>query len=185
MPLENNQSPFDLLLDIDSRAKQLTRNYPIENETRVACSGIAFEIGGYELLVPIGEVLEIVTLTSLTRVPGVKPWVRGVANVRGTLIPVMDMRMFLYGQDVQHGISSSQNIRVIMVDYSGHPVGLSVAAVLGIRHYWKDEQVDEISEQNQGIAHYVYSSYRRGEELMGIFDISRLLENVSFADVAA
>lgn len=182
---EIKKTPFDLLLDIDSRAKQLTRNYPIENETREVCSGIAFKIGGHELLISITEVLEIVTLASLTRVPGVKPWVRGVANVRGTLIPVMDMRIFLYGQDVQHSISSGQNMRVIMVDYAGHPIGLLVSAVLGIRHYWRDEQIDEISEQNREIVHYVYSSYQYGKELMGIFDISRLLESVSFAEVAA
>jgi twitching motility protein PilI len=46
----------------------------------------------------IGEVNEILTLPVLTPVPGTRSWLLGVANVRGNLVPVIDLRDFIEGE---------------------------------------------------------------------------------------
>jgi purine-binding chemotaxis protein CheW len=52
---------------------------------------LAFLVGEDEYAVPILKVREIVAVGSLTRVPGAPPWVRGVANLRGQVLPVVDL----------------------------------------------------------------------------------------------
>lgn len=57
--------------------------------------GIAFEVGGQEFVAPMGEVSEILAVPELTPIPLTKPWLLGVANVRGRLLPLADLAKFL------------------------------------------------------------------------------------------
>jgi twitching motility protein PilI len=55
--------------------------------------------------------------SQLTRVPGAKAWVKGLANVRGQLLPVLDLRQFL-GSGVT---PLTRNTRVIVVNHRECP----------------------------------------------------------------
>ena len=58
--------------------------------------GIGLRLGNERFVVGREEVREVLMLPStLTRVPGAKPWIRGLANVRGHLLPIADLRGFL------------------------------------------------------------------------------------------
>ena len=58
--------------------------------------GVGFRLGTERFLVPRGEVREVLMVPpAITRVPGAKSWVRGLANVRGHLLPVVDLKEFL------------------------------------------------------------------------------------------
>ena len=66
------------------------------------------------------EVLGVPATT--TRVPGAKPWIRGLANVRGQLLPIVDLRQFLGS-----GITPvTRNTRVVVVNHREIPAGLLV-----------------------------------------------------------
>jgi purine-binding chemotaxis protein CheW len=52
---------------------------------------LAFLIGDDEYAVPILKVREIAAVSALTRVPGAPAWIRGVANLRGQVLPVIDL----------------------------------------------------------------------------------------------
>src|SRR5687768_15002340 len=54
--------------------------------------GVAFRLNTENFLVAREETREVLGFPSVvTRVPGAKSWIRGVANVRGTLLPVVDL----------------------------------------------------------------------------------------------
>ena len=57
--------------------------------------GVVFEIGGQRLVAPMGQVSEILTMPEYTSVPLVKPWMLGIANIRGRLLPLTDLSRFL------------------------------------------------------------------------------------------
>ena len=56
----------------------------------------------YLLLAKMDDVSEILPPPETIRVPGVTHWVNGLANIRGSLMPILDMNGFLYGQTNQH-----------------------------------------------------------------------------------
>lgn len=52
---------------------------------------LSFEVGGACYAAPLVKVREIVPLEGVTRVPATPPWIRGVVNLRGQVLPVVDL----------------------------------------------------------------------------------------------
>ncbi|NIQ08579.1 MAG: chemotaxis protein CheW, partial [Gammaproteobacteria bacterium] len=68
---------------------------PQKIEVRRTWSGIGFRLGEYLLVSPTSEIIEILKCPPLTRVPSALSWVKGIANIRGTLLPVIELKGFL------------------------------------------------------------------------------------------
>ena len=72
---------------------------------------------------------EILELPESTKLPRVKSWVTGLANVRGRLFPIIDLAAFLGGS-----LSSAvRDRRVLVLDINNVYVGVAVDAVQGIK----------------------------------------------------
>lgn len=106
------QTPFQLLVDIDQRCRRLAAGLPAQQEAVQSWSGIGFRMGGRFFVAPMGEVGEVLHEPRYTQLPGVKTWVKGVANVRGRLLPIMDLCGFL-GTELS---SLRKQRRVLVVD---------------------------------------------------------------------
>ena len=52
---------------------------------------LTFYVAGEEYAVTILKVTEIIECVALTHVPGTPPWIRGVLNLRGAVVPVVDL----------------------------------------------------------------------------------------------
>jgi len=52
---------------------------------------LTFFLAGEEYAISILQVTDIIECGSVTRVPGTPPWIRGVHNLRGTVVPVIDL----------------------------------------------------------------------------------------------
>jgi twitching motility protein PilI len=90
-PAGASLTAFELLLDIDRRCRLLVADQPPQDNRLQQWSGIGFRIAGQWFVAPMGEVAEVLREPRSSRVPGVQPWVCGVANLRGRLLPVMDL----------------------------------------------------------------------------------------------
>lgn len=93
--MTESQTAFELLLDIDRRCRLLAADLPSQEARLQRWSGIGFRLGPHWYVAPMGEVAEVLHEPRCTLMPGVKPWVKGVANLRGRLLPVMDLGGFL------------------------------------------------------------------------------------------
>ena len=89
--------PFAILREIEARSRENAFGLPQQVEVRKPWSGIGFRIGEQRLVSGLGEIGEILRYPELTRVPGAQSWVRGVANIRGSLIPILDLKGFISG----------------------------------------------------------------------------------------
>lgn len=56
---------------------------------------VTFFLAGEEHAVPVDRVLEVLAVGRITRVPTTPEWIRGVANVRGSVLPVVDVAIKL------------------------------------------------------------------------------------------
>ncbi len=173
---------FGLLQELDQLARSRKRVLPVREEPRREWLGVGFKVGTHTLIAAMDQVAEVVGVPALARIPGVKPWVLGLANLRGRLIPVMDLYGFLYGVERRGSDASSR--RVIVIDTEGIVAGLIVDGVAGMRHFWVDEQVGPPPALDEALREYVESAFPVPDGLVGVFDFSRLARSEAFLDVA-
>lgn len=172
--------PFELLRSIEERSRQQAFGIPQQIEVRRPWSGIGFRVGDTYLVSPLGEVEEILVYPDLTRVPSAQIWVKGIANVRGTLLPIMDLRGFIEGQATR----LQRRTRVLVIRHKNLAAGLVVDEALGLRHFFEEEHTDSLPQVSAELAGYIGGAYRQGERLWGVFDMHQLAEDPRFLQVA-
>lgn len=168
--------PFELLLELESRAKAAAAGAR-EAGAGKAWIGVAFRMGGETFLVARDEAREIMGVPApLTRVPGSREWIRGLANVRGQLLPVIDLKQYLGSGATQPG----RNTRVIVVNHREIPAGLIVDEVLGFRRFNEQDFHGEPPPTIIRCERYLAGSFRRGTEAWPVFSLKRLVESPAF-----
>jgi purine-binding chemotaxis protein CheW len=102
-----------------------------DNEKQTDTSTIellSFRVGGQDYSVDIMSVREIRGSAKATSLPHAPPFVKGVINLRGTVLPILDLSARL---GLQAGKDTERNV-IIVVDLGGRTAGLMVDAVSDI-----------------------------------------------------
>lgn len=171
-------TPFQLLLGLDERYRNRAAALPAQQENREVWSGIGFRIGDNYFVAPMNEVGEVLPEPRFTLLPGVKRWVRGLANVRGRLLPVMDLCGFL-------GLSLADNRksrRVMVVEHQGLFAGLTVDEVLGMQHFEVESFEQAVGDIPDSVRPYVHGTFSRERDWV-VFSPYILATDADFLDV--
>ncbi|TWC17936.1 MULTISPECIES: chemotaxis protein CheW [unclassified Pseudomonas] len=172
---------FELLQQIDRRCRSLAADLPSQPTHRHAWSGIGFRLGERWFVAPMDEVSEVLHEPRHTHLPGVKPWVRGVANLRGRLLPLMDLCGF-FGHELS---TARKQRRVLVVDHGEVFAGLLVDEVLGLQHFTQDSlEPMQAGERDCPEAAFVKGRFR-GERQWQVFSPFALTQSTGFMDVAS
>ncbi|AEM79563.1 chemotaxis protein CheW [Thermoanaerobacter wiegelii] len=119
---------------------------------------VSFLVDGIECAFPIEDVREIIRPTEIIAVPKAPDFVEGVINLRGTIVPVIDLRK-KFGLKEKN---RDDRNRIVIVEISGRHTGLivdSVKEVLKVRHSQIEDTpeilMDEIDQRfMKGIAKF-------------------------------
>ena len=103
---------------------------------------------------------EFITPPPVTRVPGTKPWILGLANVRGDLVTIVDLSSYLGGRRSTITIRS----RLLTATLRGRPVGLLVDEVFGQRSFESKEAVKAEIPGDSPLHGYVSKQFGAGKE---------------------
>lgn len=172
--------PIALLREIERRSLKNAAGLPQQEELKSTSLAIGFRIGGLKMVTPVDEVTELLTYPAMSRVPGTKTWVRGIANVRGNLLPIMDLQDYLTKQPTVLTVKS----RVLVVNHGGIFSGLLVDEVLGLRHFQDEERKSKLPEVDNFIKSYLSGAYQQDTEEWGIFSMHALAKSPLFLQVA-
>lgn len=185
--------PFELLAELERRGRVLTAQLAEGSPAAREWVGVALRLAGEYFLVAREETREVLGLpAALTRVPGAKSWLRGLANVRGQLLPIIDLRQFLGS-----GITpTTRNTRVIVVNHRELPAGLMVDEVLGFRRFSEAAFSGSAPPTIVRCERYLAGSFRRetprageppaaGPEHWPVLSLRTLVESEAFQDAAA
>jgi twitching motility protein PilI len=173
-------TPFELLQELERRSKLALAGPADGKGDAQEWVGIGFRLGTDWLLVARHEVREVMIIPAeATRVPGVKPWVVGLANVRGQLLPLVDLKQFLGA-----GTGGGHAARVLVLNSREFPLGIIVDEVIGFRRFLVTEYVREFPDTVVRCERYLDGSYNRGEDTWPIFNMAKLLETKEFQQVA-
>ncbi len=174
--------PVELLAELERRGRAVSAQVGHEATAGREWVGIALRMSGELFLAAREETREVLGVpANLTRVPGAKPWIKGLANVRGTLLPVIDLRQF-----VGSGITAStRNTRIVVVNHREIPAGLMVDEVLGFRRFAESEFNGDAAPTVARCERYLAGTFRRGPEQWPVLSLRSILESSAFTDAAA
>ena len=118
---------------------------------------------------------------AMTRVPGAQRWMLGIANLRGHLLPLIDVKLLLGSGRT----TLRRNTRVISVNHREVPAGLVIDEVLGFRRFSDHEFVEKAPDTIVRCDRFLNGSYKRGEESWPVFNLFDLVESNLFLQAAA
>lgn len=179
---ENAQKvPLLILFELDQRSRQHAHSLPQQLEVKASWDGVGFKLGDISVVAPMEQVKEILTHVTISRIPGAKEWVRGVANVRGNLLPILDLHGFIFGKVAK----MTRHSRVLVMRHKGITAGLVVDGVLGMRHFFEEEFGTDVQGTNPVLRPLLNGIFQQSGESWGVFDIHKLAELPEFMQVAA
>ncbi|HEV8077174.1 MAG TPA: chemotaxis protein CheW [Marinobacter sp.] len=174
-------APFAVLTSIALRSRQLSAGLPKQEKTAEQWNGIGFMLAGEHYVAPMGEVTEILHVPRFTQIPGVRPFLMGAANVRGRLLPLVDLDAFF---ELPRSATNQRQRRVLVVEKDDLFSGLVVDSVLGMQYF----DAENFTSVTSGVPHcvqpFVAGGYMRNGETWNVFSATELLGDEHFLDVA-
>jgi len=176
----SREGPFQLLLEIAARARSGGEGAESQLRLQPHWTGVGFSLLGQRLVAPMAEVAEILMLPQVTRLPRVQPWVRGVATVRGRLMPVIGLAGFIGGR----ATGTWRSHRALVVDADPMYCGLIVDEVHGLKHFAPEAYRAEATVRHEGLVPFVEGCYAAPDGDWTVFRPRHLIEDPRFLDAA-
>lgn len=136
---------------------------------------MTFRLASEEYGLTILKVRELIGLMDITRVPKTPEFIRGVINLRGKVIPVMDLRL-KFGMPAGEATSQSVIIVVQLAGKSGGvTVGVLVDEVLEVRSILPGDVEPPPSFQTNVATDFILGVGKAEKRLIFLIDIDRVL----------
>lgn len=142
----------------------------IEDET-IDDMYLTFHLGDEVYGVGIGYVTEIVGIQNITEVPDMPNFVKGVVNLRGQVIPVVDMRLKFGMKDKEY----DERTCIVVVNINDVQLGLVVDTVSEVMTIEKDLISPPPKVANVRSAQYIKGLGKIGDEVKILLDGEKLL----------
>lgn len=133
---------------------------------------VSFNIGSEEFGVDILKVQEINRMVEITRVPQAPSYVEGVINLRGKVIPIVDLRK-RFNLEVKE---YDKNTRIVVVDISGNIMGMvvdSVSEVLRLPSNTIEPPPEIVANIN---SEYIKGVAKLEDRLLIFLDLSKVID---------
>jgi len=173
-------TPIELLRELESRVRSHAAGLPEQEEIAETWSGIGFRIGGHYFVSPMSEVVELLRVPAYTRLPNVKPWILGVSNIRGRLIPIIDLSSFFHF-DSEGPLRSR---RILVIEQNEQSDGLVVDDVEGMQYFGADSFNDVVPDLPEQLKPYVLGYFEKDKRIWSRFSMKELSDHELFQDVA-
>jgi twitching motility protein PilI len=143
---------------------------------------LAVRVGDMNILMDLSETGEIVSVPEVTRVPRTLPWYLGLANVRGSLIGVVDMGLMFGGRATPR---ESNSRAVLFAPPLGVNVAILATRVLGLRNV-DDFTPVQLSDAGNEFGGFAKAQYQDAAGVQWTeLSLSLLAQNESFLQIGA
>lgn len=136
---------------------------------------VIFSLSGQKYAIPVLITQEIIKMIDVTPVPRSDSFVEGVINLRGRIVPIINLnkRLDLPRSEV------TRDTRIIVVEYKGANVGIIVDRVQEVGRYSPDEveSPESVMREND----YVSGVIKKGNALWLLLQLERVLPSIAVA----
>jgi len=147
-------------------------DYEVSTNVSEITQFVVVNIGDEQYGIDIQFIDNIVRMQHITRVPKVSPYLRGVINLRGEVIPVMSLR-------IKMGLETDEvtkNTRIIIIKINHESIGLIVDSVKEVVNIDMNE-VERVSFENREDS-YVMGIGKQGAGLISLLDLGAVLQEI-------
>lgn len=131
---------------------------------------LTFRIASEDYGIAIANVTEIIGIQSITEIPEMADYIKGVINLRGKVIPVMDVRLRFKLPAREY----DERTCIVVVEIDGTSVGLVVDTVNEVADI-PEEQVEPAPKSKREGGNYIQGIGKIGQEVKILLDINRIL----------
>ena len=140
---------------------------------------VVFNLASEEYGVPITQVQEIIRLPEITRIPGVSGFIEGVINLRGKIIPIIDLRQ-RFG--LEHK-DRTEKTRIVVAEAGGQTLGIVVDGVSEVLQVSGD-QIESMPPSIASIdAEYLSGVAKVDKMLVILLDLAKVLREFEKASL--
>lgn len=136
---------------------------------------LAFRIADEMFAVGIKEIIEIIGIYDITELPDVPIYVKGVINLRGKVVPVVDVRTRFMIPEIDYGPRTC----IIIVGFEENLVGLIVDEVAEVVNIDKDHIDPPPKTKKKTESRFLKGVGKIGKDIKYIIDVSELLSKES------
>ncbi|MFP4621503.1 MAG: chemotaxis protein CheW [Bacteroidales bacterium] len=147
-------------------------------------SYLTFKLGEEEFGVHVSQVLNILEMTKITGVPKTPDYMKGVINLRGMVLPVIDTRIKFGLPETEY--TSNTCIIVMDLDLDGDTVhiGAIVDEVLSVLEI-EDHQIEPPpSLGNQYKSEFIYGMAKVDDNFVMLLDMQEVLSNEEISEIS-
>ena len=142
---------------------------------------LTFAVGQEDYGIDISHVTEIIGIQKITQVPDLPPYIKGVINLRGKVIPVMDVRMRFKMEQREY----DDRTCIIVVDVNGAAMGLVVDTVKEVVDIPQGQIELPPDVADRTSSRYITGLGKVGEKVKILLDVEKLVRREEVSALAA
>lgn len=171
--------PFEHLEALAQHAFRYCSEIPEKDAGGTQWNGMGFTLSGYLFVVALNDISKVLPVPTITPLPGVKPWAKGIANVQSRLLPVVDLAEFLGSENSEYS-PVPENRRIITIERREISVALIVDDVRGVMHLSGDHYQEAFPESlPERLRPFVCGTYGQDNQYV-VFGVEQLINNQLF-----
>ena len=176
---KNSVKPFELLTEYERLS--LKHSVDVQSfEIKDQWSGVGFQVDEKKYVLAIDKIVEVLILTEITKIPGISSWVLGLGNIRGNLLPIVDLKSFLFKKTTK----TTAHTRMVVIQQIGGQVGLVVDEVFGQKHFTKKQMLKKSDLEDKEALKYSEIAYKEDEDVWNVLQDDVLINDSSFQNAA-
>lgn len=145
--------------------------YPMAELANDEDQCLTFRLDGQEYGIPIIKVQEIKEWSEVTPLPNTPPYIRGVLNLRGTIVPVIDLRLRFNLSEVEYDSFTV----TIVVNVNGKWAGIVVDAVSDVVSITEEHRCTTPEFEGHTNRQFIEGLAQIDEKLLILLDVDRLV----------
>lgn len=178
-----DSTAFEYLLFIDRKCVEQQGGLAQQSPDASHAHGLALYLGPHQYIIPITDIDEIVALPDFTSIPRTPRWLKGIANVRGNLITLLDLHDYIFGSTSKAEACSK---RTLVVKQESHYYGLVIDSIIGMKSFHQDQGSDQVPKGfDSDYLDYISAFYFLGEKWFAALSINKLLLDERFRKSAS
>lgn len=139
---------------------------------------VVFTLAGTDYAVPVRDVAEIGRIPSITRLPNVPDFIRGITNLRGEVVPVLSLPVLLGLQDAP--ATARGRVLFLQPRERVSSTGLVVDEVKGIQRI-QSQQLEQVTGLvDDKVTSVLRGVHGRGDRLLNVLDLEQLFHLQEF-----
>jgi len=151
------------------------------NENDEVVQWVTFRLSDETYGINVMQVQEVLRVSEIAPVPGAPHYVLGIINLRGNVVTVVDTRIRL-------GLATSEvtdSTRIVIIEGEKHVVGILVDCVAEVVDLVASEVESAPNVGNEESARYIQGVASRGDELLILVDLNKLLTDEEWEELAS